>query len=95
MHVCKYSAAPGNVRIENFHSGDEVKTPGSGSRNHVILITLITLFYYVRSRQTGAPAHARTRAQARGATPELRRVADTTLRGEYILTYSGGASAGK
>jgi len=34
----------GNVRIKNFHSGDEVKTPGSGSRNHVILITLITLF---------------------------------------------------
>ena len=40
----------GNVRIKNFHSGDQVKTPGSGSRNHVILITLITLFYYVRSR---------------------------------------------
>ena len=51
--VCDTSPRRGNVRIKNFHSGEEVKTPGSWSRNHVILITLITLFYYVRSRQIG------------------------------------------
>ena len=32
-------------------------------------------------KDSAAPAHARTRAQARGATPELRRVTDTTSHG--------------
>jgi len=32
-------------------------------------------------KDSAAPAHAYTRTQARGATPELRRVADTTSHG--------------
>ena len=35
-----------------------MKTPGSGSRNHVIIITLITLFYYAVPVVEGAQEHA-------------------------------------
>ena len=48
-----FTPTAGNVRIKYFLSGDVVKTPESGSRNHVILLTHITLFYYVCSPRTG------------------------------------------